>query len=109
MIDAKDYVAVEHFDVLLTDLKAEDIARVKIDGVQHLSVANKEDTPTMLKGTTFGENARIPVAAVVSRTKPGEFDPLNVIMLVDTGSPYARRLGILLESRLKIVLMIKHT
>ena len=88
MMDAKDYVAVEHFDVLLTDLKAEDISRTKIDGVRHLTVANKEDTPTMLKGTTFGENARILVASVVSRTKPGESNPLNVIMLVDTGSPY---------------------
>ena len=33
MMDAKDYVAVEHFDVLLTDLKAENIAQVKIDGI----------------------------------------------------------------------------
>eukprot|EP00977_Amphora_coffeiformis_P011005 scaffold2630_cov82-Amphora_coffeaeformis.AAC.1 len=67
MIDVKDYYfAVEHFDVLLTDVKAADIARLQIDGIQHLSVANKEDTPTMLKGTTFGENARILVAAVVS-------------------------------------------
>ena len=88
MMDAKDYVAVEHFDVLLTDLKAEDIARVKIDDVQHLSVANKEDTPTILKGTTFGENARILVNGVISRTKQGEFNPVNVIMLVDTGSLY---------------------
>ena len=86
MMDAKDYVAVEHFDVLLTDLKAEDIARVKIDEIQHLSAAN-EPSPTVLKGTTFGENARILVATVVSRTK-GEFSPVNAIMLVDTGSPY---------------------
>ena len=87
MMDAKYYVAVEHFDVLLTDLKAEDIARVKIDGIQHLSAANKA-SPTILKGTTFGENARILVAAVVSRTKQDEFHPVNAIMLVDTGSPY---------------------
>ena len=87
MMDAKDYVAVEHFDVLLTDLKAEDIARVKIDDVRHLSVAN-EDMPTTLKGTTLGENARILVAAVVSRSRQSEFKPVNVIMLVDTGSPY---------------------
>mmetsp|Transcript_12554 Transcript_12554/g.27621 ORF Transcript_12554/g.27621 Transcript_12554/m.27621 type:complete len:163 (-) Transcript_12554:765-1253(-) len=89
MMDAKDYVAVEHFDVLLTDLKAEDIERVKIDGTQHLSVANNSTPPpTILKGTTFGENARILVAAVVSRTKQGEFNAVNAVMLVDTGSPY---------------------
>lgn len=35
MIDAKDYVAVEHFDVLVTDLRAEDIAKVKIDDAEH--------------------------------------------------------------------------
>ena len=86
-MDAKDYVAVEHFDVLLTDLKAEDIARIKIGGIQHLSAANKASA-TILKGTTFGENARILVAAVVSRTKQDEFDPVNAIMLVDTGCPY---------------------
>jgi predicted aspartyl protease len=90
MMDAKDYVAVEHFDVLLTDLKAEDIARVKIDNVEHLSAANKAKAkPTTLNGITFGENARILVSAVVSRTKKqGEFNPVNAIMLVDTGSPY---------------------
>ena len=88
MLDAKDYVAVQHFDVLLSDLKAEDIARMNIQGVKHLSAARKEDTPTVLKGTTFGENARILVAAVVSRTKQGDSNSLNVIMLVDTGSPY---------------------
>lgn len=87
MMDAKDYVAVEHFDVLLTDLKAEDIARVKIDGIQHLSAA-EASTTIILKGTTFGENARILVAAVVSRTKKDESNPVNAIMLVDTGSPY---------------------
>ena len=52
----------------------------------HLSAANKPST-TVLKGTTFGENARILVAAVVSRTN-GELSPVNAIMLVDTGSPY---------------------
>ena len=87
MMDAKDYVAVEHFDVSLTDLKPEDVSRTKIDGVQHLTAANKEDAPAMLKGTTFGENARILVAAVVSRTKLGESNRINVIMLADTGSP----------------------
>jgi predicted aspartyl protease len=88
MMDAKDYVAVEHFDVLLTDLKAEDIARVKINDVRHLSVANEDTPTTLLKGTTFGENARILVAAVVSRSRQSECKPANVIMLVDTGCPY---------------------
>jgi len=75
--------------VLLTDLKAEDIERIEIDGTQHLSVASKATPPpTILKGTTFGENARILVAAVVSRKKQGEFNPVNAVMLVDTGSPY---------------------
>ena len=54
MIDAKDYVAVEHFDVLLTDLKQEDIARVKIDDIQHLSAANKASR-TILNGTTLAK------------------------------------------------------
>jgi predicted aspartyl protease len=88
MIDAKDYVAVEHVDVLLTDLKAEDIAGITIENVHHLSPATNE-TPD-LRGTTFGENARILVKAIVSRSSRQslEFTSLNVIMLVDTGSPY---------------------
>jgi predicted aspartyl protease len=90
MMDAKDYVAVEHFDVLLTDLNAEAIARVEIDDVQHLSIATN-GTPTKLKGTTFGENARILVAAIVTRSSKQsqqQIKAVNVIMLVDTGSPY---------------------
>ena len=55
-MDAKDYVAVEHFDKLLTDLIAEDIYRVKIVNIQHLSAANGP-SPTVLKGTSFGEIA----------------------------------------------------
>ena len=85
-MDAKDYVVAEHFDMLLTDLIAEDIYRVMIVDIQHLSAANGP-SPTVLKGTTFGEIAGILAATVVSSTK-GECSPMNIIMLVDTGSLY---------------------
>ena len=42
-------------------------------------------TPTSLKGTTLPEFLSL---QVVSRTKQGEFNPVNTIMLVDTGCPY---------------------
>lgn len=96
-MEATDYVAVESFDVLLTDLKAEDIARIAVgQGVKHLSPAKHQNidapTTTIIKGTTFGENARILVMAVVSRSSSKQsqqvISPLNVAMLVDTGSPY---------------------
>jgi hypothetical protein len=46
VMDAKDYVAAEQFDVLLTDLTADDIARLTIIDVRHLSAAKEEDAPT---------------------------------------------------------------
>jgi predicted aspartyl protease len=88
MIEANDYVAVEHVDLLLPDLKGEDIAGITIENAHHLSPATS-DTPD-LRGMTFGENARILVKAIVSRSSRQslQFTSLNVIMLVDTGSPY---------------------
>ena len=87
MIDASNYVSVKQFDVLLTDLTAEDIAALRIEGVQHLSLAANRGART-LKGITVGENARVLVAAVVSRAARPSSVARNVIMLVDTGSPY---------------------
>ena len=87
MIDASNYVSVKEFDVLLTDLTAEDIAALRIEGVQHLSPAANRGAST-LNGVTVGENARVLVAAVVSRAARPTTEARNVIMLVNTGSPY---------------------
>jgi len=88
MIDASHYVPADAFDVVLTDLSAEEISKMKIDGQRHLSLALGE-TPTALGGITLGENARVLVRACVSRPSSGTRSALlNVMMLVDTGSPY---------------------
>mmetsp|Transcript_6185 Transcript_6185/g.8908 ORF Transcript_6185/g.8908 Transcript_6185/m.8908 type:complete len:214 (-) Transcript_6185:835-1476(-) len=88
MIDASQYVPANAFDVLLTDLSAEEISKMKIDGQRHLSPATGE-VPSILQGITLGENARVLVRACVSRPLSSTRSPLlNVIMLVDTGSPY---------------------
>jgi hypothetical protein len=89
MLDATEYdVAVEQFDILLTDIKAEDIERVSIDGVKHLSPATTS-TSVVLRGVTVGENARLLVKAVVTRSgNLQQHRAINVIMLVATGSPY---------------------
>ena len=88
MMDAKEYVSVKQFDVLLTDLKAENITHITNKNVQHLS--SVIDVMPNLLGMTFGENAWILVKAIVScSSKQGpQKPPVNVIMLVDTGSPY---------------------
>lgn len=87
-MDAKDYVAVERFDVLLTDVTADDIDRIEICGVRHLSGVTDDTPATLIKGITFGENYRILVTTVVNRSKQNQYNPVNVTMLVDTGSPY---------------------
>jgi hypothetical protein len=87
MLDATEYVVVEQFDILLTDIKAEDIERITIDGVKHLSPATT--STSVLRGVTVGENARVLVKAVVTRSgNLQQHRAINVIMLVDTGSPY---------------------
>lgn len=88
MIDANQYVSANAFDVLLTDLSAEEISKLKIDGQRHLSPATGT-SPSVLQGITLGENARVLVRACVSRPSSSTRTPLlNVMMLVDTGSPY---------------------
>jgi predicted aspartyl protease len=87
MMDATEYVVVEQFDILLTDIKAEHIERIKIDGVKHLSPATT--STSVLRGVTVGENARVFVKAVVTRSgNLQQHRAINVIMLVDTGSPF---------------------
>ena len=90
MIDADQYVKADAFDVLLTDLSAKEISKMQIDGQRHLSPATDE-TPYVLQGITIGENARVLVRACVSRplSSTRTRSPLlNVMMLVDTVSPY---------------------
>lgn len=89
MIDANQYVSADAFDVLLTDLSAEEICKLKIDGQRHLSPATGT-SPSVLQGITLGENARVLVRACVSRPSSSNriIPLLNVMMLVDTGSPY---------------------
>lgn len=89
MIDATQHIPANSFDILLTDLSVAEISKMKIDGQMHLSLATGE-TPSALKGMIIGENARVLVRACVSRsTSSASTNPLlNVMMLVDTGSPY---------------------
>ena len=87
MIDAKDCVPVEQFDILLLDLRAEDIAKVKMDDIELLSTANEATPmPTMQKGMTSDKNTRILAAAIISCKRQGKFNSVNVVVLVDAGA-----------------------
>ena len=71
---------------LLTDIKGETIRSLVLGGCKHHSECenyNQSSAPTTLTGVTYGDYQRVLVKAVVAYR-----NALNVIMLVDTGSPY---------------------
>jgi hypothetical protein len=79
-----EVVDIKEFDILLTDIKAETIRRIEIDGTKYLSEVSGDSHSSVLNGVTFGDYSRVLVKAVL--TAKGK--SLNAIMLVDTGSPY---------------------
>ena len=81
-----EVIDFNEFDILLTDIKAETIRSLVLDGCKHHSEFekyNQSSAPTVLAGVTYGDYQRVLVKAVVAYRKA-----LNVIMLVETGSPY---------------------
>mmetsp|Transcript_1958 Transcript_1958/g.3973 ORF Transcript_1958/g.3973 Transcript_1958/m.3973 type:complete len:172 (-) Transcript_1958:240-755(-) len=92
-----EVIDFNEFDILLTDIKGETIRSLEVDGCKHQSEFEKyhqSSAPTVLPGVTYGDYQRVLVKAVVAYRKA-----LNVIMLVDTGSPYT----FLTEETLKLV------
>jgi hypothetical protein len=87
MIDELQHVPLHAFDILLTDLSAKEISELKIDTHKHLSTVAAGENPHILREITLGENARVLVRACVSKSSSSG-PILNVMMLVDTASPY---------------------
>jgi hypothetical protein len=83
-----EVVDFNEFDILLTDIKGETIRKLVVGGCKHhteVETNNAElPTPASLPGVTYGDYQRVLVKAEVIYRKR-----LNVIMLVDTGSPYS--------------------
>jgi hypothetical protein len=79
-----DVVNIQEFDILLTDIKAETIRGMEIDGVKHLSQASSADNQLPLNGVTYGDYTRVLVRALLTVKDIS----VNAIMLIDTSSPY---------------------
>jgi hypothetical protein len=82
-----EVVDFNEFDIILTDIKGETIRKLVVGGCKHhteVETNNAElPTPASLPGVTYGDYQRVLVKAEVFYRKR-----LNVIMLVDTASPY---------------------
>jgi hypothetical protein len=94
MIDAVDYIRPELMDIMLSDVKSEDLKTIIAEklGVDYLSLASDDEkqkwTPLTAKGLIHGGMSRLIINLVTRRQKnPNRF--VNVIFIVDTGSPYS--------------------
>ena len=94
MMDAVDYIRPEQMDIMLSDVKSEDLKTIIAEklGVDYLSLASDDEkqkwTPLAAKGLIHGGMSRLIVNLVTRRQKNlNRF--VNVIFIVDTGSPYS--------------------
>ncbi len=88
-IDSPTYVAPDHQDLLLTDVTdAELFGNVgELLGVEYLSESPCLPKSNVLKGIIFGQNGRLMINLVCKRRKTLA-NWVNVIFLIDTGSPH---------------------
>ena len=103
-----EVIDFNEFDILLTDIRGETIRTLELDGCKHHSEFekyNQSSAPSVLTGVTYGDYQRVLVKAVIVYRKA-----LNVIMIVDTGSPYTflteetlKALGVQVEDQPKLV------
>lgn len=94
MIDAVEYLRPEQVDIMLSDVKSEDLKTIIAEklGVEYLSLASENDKekwiPLEAKGLIHGGMNRLIINLVTRRKKnPNRY--VNVIFIIDTGSPYS--------------------
>ncbi|KAJ3391662.1 hypothetical protein HDU92_008911 [Lobulomyces angularis] len=86
-MEPRDFIPPSSYDVLLSDVKHNDLIGPIAErlGIVYLKeVATRTDSST--KGILYGKNAKPMVNLTIASTKHKRF--INVIFLVDTGSPY---------------------
>jgi hypothetical protein len=94
MIDALDYIRPDEVDIMLSDVKSEDLKTIIAEtlGVVYLSAATDDEkqkwAPLAAKGLIHGGMSRLIINLVIRRQKnPNRC--VNVFFVVDTGSPYS--------------------
>lgn len=88
--DPPDYIKPSLQDILLTDITPEVIVKIaKKLKVEYLSRADSVPASFPVEGLIHGNNKRLMVNLVCQRFGNHNAPAVNVIFLIDTGSPYS--------------------
>jgi hypothetical protein len=93
LVDPPDYIAPDQQDMMLTDITSEILHSNKCtvsigQGKEYLSEADSFPQAWPASGVIYGYNKRLMISLACRRGRPDRgYEVLNVLFLVDTGSP----------------------